>query len=77
MYVTDLTFMSRLFNTLVQKLCEGGVTCILRFVGLFFLWRAIPFICDELHLKEIPATGFAEELQRTIDNSIGSSSYFN
>ena len=47
-----------------------GVTCILRSVGMFFLWRAIPFICDELHLSEIAATGFAEEMQCTIDKSM-------
>ena len=75
-YVTDLKCMSRLFNTLVQQLCEGERLVSLDLWGCFY-WRGNPFICDEFHLNEIPATGFAEELQITIENSMGSNSYFN
>ena len=33
--------------------------------------------CDELHLSGKGAAGFEEELQRTADSSMNSTSYFN
>ena len=45
--------------------------------GDAFVWRANLFICDELHLNGIAAVfaAFAEELQTTINNSVGIISY--
>ena len=40
-----------------------------------FVGRANPFICDELNLNGIPAAGFAEELYRMFDSSMGNISY--
>ena len=46
-------------------------------MGDAFVARVDPFISDEDHLGGIAAAGFAEELQGTIDNSVGSIMYFN
>ena len=45
--------------------------------GYVFVGRADKFICDKLHLNGIATAGFAEEMQRTIDNSMCSFSYLN
>ena len=70
-YVIDLKCMSRLFTA---DMCGGGTLVFVDLWG-FFLGRADPFICDEIHINEIEAADFAEELQITIHNIIGSNSY--
>ena len=44
--------------------------CVDAFVG-----RTNTFICDELHINGTAAAGFAEDLRRTIDNSMGRINY--
>ena len=54
---------------------RGGDKQIRRFIGLFVL--GLQFMCNELHLNGKGAAGFADELPRTADSSMNSSSYFN
>ena len=42
-----------------------------------FVGRGSVFICEKLNLNGMAAAGFAEELQRTIENSTSSISYLN
>ena len=46
-------------------------------MGDAFVGKVDPFISDEHHQGGIAAAGFAEELQGTIDNSVGGIMYFN
>ena len=78
----DVCYCSQMYATPIQRINSAGMrageSCIPRLVRMFFVGRADPFNCGELHLNKIWATCFfAEKLQRTIDNSMGSISYFN
>ena len=70
MYITPIertnSVAMREWRELDSKIC-----------GDAFVWRANLFICDELHLNGIAAVfaAFAEELQTTINNSVGIISY--
>ena len=75
MYIHDVKCMSSLFKLLVQQLCVGrGFDSYI--CGDAFVGTVDPFISAELRLSGTAAAGFAEKLQRTIANIIGSVSYY-
>ena len=74
MYSNDITFPPHLVYALDHHHAWRS-TSFRRLVDMLLLGEQLT--CDELHPSGKGAAGFADELQRTAERSMNSSSYFN